>query len=379
MNPSNAQCPDYLLDIYHAVRAPFVTPESTHQQAAAILTTVWEAQNTVEKQQWQRQVDRDAEEAEERREMAEEAERIRQEASDKEKEEQQKEERKKNKSKFVPIPQRGVPTMPPIIISTIAVRRMDKGDYVPLWYFTNAGLDDASKAFNIIEEDALSLIKAGDGSTSLVPALSSKESRNVVEDSNLSWDDFCIAAPRMILAMSRSEWPPDRIAMMTEFWSNLNTHPFRSSRDPLDRDALLLYQAEQRKLWHQAINSPGYGYDLSQINEELLRQTKDRLYWIEWEHRERGRDHTVCADNLLTRFFFPLNNCLVTFFIFLDNAHTHNQLCFTTHAEHLLCMLSRVLVMVFLDAPHPHHHVMVYDGISIRTSIDHGHGPHQIP
>ena len=75
----------------------------------------------VEKQQWQWQVDRDAEEAEERREMAEEAERIRQEASDKEKEEQQKEEWKKNKSKFVPILQRGVPTMPPIIISTIAM------------------------------------------------------------------------------------------------------------------------------------------------------------------------------------------------------------------------------------------------------------------
>ena len=106
---------------------------------------------------------------------------------------------------------------------------MDKGDYVPLWYFTNAGLDDASKAFNIIKEDALLLIKAGDGLMSLVPTLSSKESRNVVEDSNLSWDDFCIAAPHMILAMSQSEWPPDRIAMMMEFWSNLNMHPFRSS------------------------------------------------------------------------------------------------------------------------------------------------------
>ena len=155
----------------------------------------------------------------------EEAERIRQEASDKEKEEQQKEEWKKNKSKFIPIPQRGVPTMPPIIISTIAMQHMDKGNYVPLWYFTNAGLDDASKAFNIIKEDMLLLIKAGDGLMSLVPTLSSKESRNVVEDSNLSWDDFCITAPHMILAMSRSEWTPDRIAMMMEFWLNLNTHP----------------------------------------------------------------------------------------------------------------------------------------------------------
>jgi hypothetical protein len=300
-DPNTAQRPDYNLDIYQAVRAPFVTPDSTHEQAAAILTTVWDAQNAVEKQQWQEQLDRDAAEAEERRQEAEEAERLRQEELDREKDEQRKEERKKNKSKFAPIPPRGVPTMPPIIASTIATRRMDKGDYVPLWYYTNAGLDDASKAFNIVEEDALSLIRREDGSTSLVPALSSKESRSVIEDNNLSWDEFCIAAPRMILAMSRSEWPADRIGMMTEFWSNLNTHPYRSSRDPLDRNALLLYQAEQRKLWHQAINSPGHGYDLSQINEELLHQTKDRLYWIERERKDRGKDHIVSTDSSLTR------------------------------------------------------------------------------
>ena len=71
--------------------------------------------------------------------------------------------------------------------------------------------------------------------------------------------------------------------MMMEFWSNLNMHPYRSSRDQLDRDVLLLYQAEQRKLWHQAISSPGHGYDLSQINKELLCQTKDRLYWLKQE------------------------------------------------------------------------------------------------
>ena len=238
------------------------------------------------------------EESEERRQEAEEAERLRQEVLDREKEEQHKEERKKNKSKFIPILQRGVPMMPLIIISTIATQRMDKGDYVPLWYFTNAGLDDASKAFNILEEDALSLIKRGDGSTSLVLALLSKESRNVIKDSDLFWDEFCIAAPCMILAMSRLEWPPNQIAMMMEFWSNLNTHPYRSSRDPLDRDTLLLYQAKQRKLWHQAINLPGHGYDLSQINEELLWQTKDQLYWIDQERKDHGRDYTASADSL---------------------------------------------------------------------------------
>lgn len=92
--------------------------------------------------------------------------------------------------------------MPLITVSTIATQCMDKDGHVLLWYFTNAGLDDALKAFNILEEDAHFLIKRGDGSMSLVSMLSSKESRSMVEDSNLSWDEFCIAAPCMILAMS---------------------------------------------------------------------------------------------------------------------------------------------------------------------------------
>ena len=72
---------------------------------------------------------------------------------------------------------------------------MDKGDYVPLWYFTNTSLDNAAKAFSIMEEDALALVKRDGRPTSLVPALSSEDSRSVIEDNNLPWDNFCIAVP----------------------------------------------------------------------------------------------------------------------------------------------------------------------------------------
>ena len=97
----------------------------------------------------------------------------------------------------------------------------------------------------------------------------------------------------MIDAMSRARWPNDRIKMTTNFWYSLTIHPFRSSSNQLDKSALLLYQAEQRKLWHQAISSPGHGYDLLHINEQLLNQTKDRLYWKEQEHIDTERDNIV--------------------------------------------------------------------------------------
>lgn len=68
------------------------------------MTNVWNAQNVVERQQWQEQVDQDTVEVDMRRQEAEDEERLRQEVVDKEKEV------KKNTSELVPIPDRGVPT-----------------------------------------------------------------------------------------------------------------------------------------------------------------------------------------------------------------------------------------------------------------------------
>ena len=121
-------------------------------------------------------MDQDTAEAKARREEVEEQERLRQEEIQQEKDEQHKEEEKKNTIKYVPIPDKDVPTHPPVI----ATRRLEKGEYVPLWYYTNAGLEDTTKSFNIVDEEALSLIRHEDSSTSPVPSLSSKESKAVV-------------------------------------------------------------------------------------------------------------------------------------------------------------------------------------------------------
>ena len=116
--------------------------------------------------------------------------------------------------------------IPPfIIIANIQhakIRTWPKQGTIPFWYFTNVGLDDVAKAFSILKEDALLLVRRDDGLTLLVPALSSKEARSMVEDNKLLWNDFCIAAPCMILAISWSEWPLERITMMTEFRTNIN-------------------------------------------------------------------------------------------------------------------------------------------------------------
>jgi len=83
----------------------------------------------------------------------------------------------------------------------------------------------------------------------------------------------------MIEAMGKASWPHNRIQMMADSWANLQEHPFRLSGAPFEQKSLLIYQAEQRRLWHIAITNPHSGYNLSSINEALLRDTKEHLFW----------------------------------------------------------------------------------------------------
>ena len=42
---------------------------------------------------------------------------------------------------------------------------MDKGDCVPLWYYTNKGLDNTLSTYNSTDNDALTLLRHPDSST----------------------------------------------------------------------------------------------------------------------------------------------------------------------------------------------------------------------
>lgn len=90
----------------------------------------------------------------------------------------------------------------------------------------------------------------------------------------------------MIKAIGRANWPPKHIQMMSNFWANLQEHPFQSSSVPFKQKSLLVYQAEQRWMWHIAITNPYSGYNLSIINEVLLRDTKEWLFWEEHTQTE---------------------------------------------------------------------------------------------
>jgi hypothetical protein len=187
---------------------------------------------------------------------------------------------KKNKTKYTPISAGGIPDLPLVVPMQHAVTRLEKGKYVPLWYFTNAGLKSALKNFSTTNNEALSMIRAPESCISWISAPSSHEAKGLIKDQDLNWEDFCIMVSRIVPAMRAADWDPNRVNMLVAFWTGIQTHPFQMSSDPPDKLTLLVYQAEQHLKWHHALKGVGTDYIPSEINQRVLNTTKDCLIWV---------------------------------------------------------------------------------------------------
>ncbi|KAF8800745.1 hypothetical protein BYT27DRAFT_7045448, partial [Phlegmacium glaucopus] len=154
-DPALSECPDFASPVYAAARNPFINPNTNEEQAIQFLKDIWQAGNEADKLSWQQQVDDDAIALTEQQRLQSEVDVLRVQARIDEEENLRNEEIKKNKMKYTPIPDRDVPTVAPVIASNYAFRKMEKGLYVELWYYTNAGLDEAFRNTNTTDDEAM--------------------------------------------------------------------------------------------------------------------------------------------------------------------------------------------------------------------------------
>jgi hypothetical protein len=272
-NPNNAVRPDYTSANFEEDRAPFLAIGLTEEQAVDLLSEQWTLKNNREKEVWGQQQQQRAEAAAEREEREEE-ERQRQEDEDAQ---ILKDERKKNKAKFAPIPNVPVSSEPITLPSQVAIRKIQQHKFCELWYFTNDGLDAADASLSYaIDDDSLSFVPSTDGTPTLVPTASARDKSHVTQDENLSMEQFGQASPRMIPFMYDHGWAQPHVQMHINFWSTIENHKWRNSRNRNQQRALLVYQGQQRRRWHNCITSPR-AFDLSIINDEVLRDTLDDI------------------------------------------------------------------------------------------------------
>jgi len=272
-NPNQVVPPDYSTDDFVAEREPFINAGLTEQQASDALRNLWTVRNNRDKAVWQRRQEEAAE--------ADEAERDRQELLRQQQEDEDaqvlREERKKNKAKFVPIPNRPVTSELLVLPSLVAVRKLKNHQFCELWYFTNAGLDEAERSVAFaIDDNSLSIVPAADGSHSFVPSAFARDKSDVVHDESLTFEQFGQATVRMIAAMANNGWQKPHVDMHIQFWSNIEHHKWRYSRMDSHQRALLTYQGNQRRNWHATIGGP-QAFNLALINEDVLNDTLNKI------------------------------------------------------------------------------------------------------
>lgn len=76
--------------------------------------------------------------------------------------------------------------------------------------------------------------------------------------------------------MRENEWPEDRVKMHVDFWTALETHPWRRSPLAHLKRALLLYQSRERQRWHRVIGT-AHSWSLAKLNQTLLDRTKEEI------------------------------------------------------------------------------------------------------
>jgi len=146
-----------------------------------------------------------------------------------------------------------------------------------LYYWTNKGLADAKLDFHSIDDDGLVPTTAADGTTSWLPAGATRPSSTVTADHLLAPLDFARAIPRYIASLEQRGWENSRIVMLAKFFGALMLHDYWTLDDVFEQRALLTYQEEQRRAWHQAIPQPSGAWNISIIDEAELSQTYDRI------------------------------------------------------------------------------------------------------
>ncbi|KAH7909879.1 hypothetical protein BJ138DRAFT_990507, partial [Hygrophoropsis aurantiaca] len=140
-----------------------------------------------------------------------------------------------------------------------------------LWYFTNEGIDEATEAaLSTTDSEAFTIVSSASGALTGVPAGAIRDSKiRVRRDENISWHEFSIAFPRMVEAMGDGGWSQERVKMFDDFWKSLLDHRWYSSPDEFESQGLLLYQAQQRRLWHISAHNPRRNYMLDILDQDL--------------------------------------------------------------------------------------------------------------
>ncbi|KIK74218.1 hypothetical protein PAXRUDRAFT_176387 [Paxillus rubicundulus Ve08.2h10] len=249
-DPNGAVILDFTTEEHIDAHQQLIDNGIPEAQASTVLANLWTQANEKDKAQWAERVVQEALAEEEVADMQLKTKLSAREV-DKEDAKILQEECCKNKGKFTPVKHVKVPLEPIILPSQNTLCKLKAGNFCKLWYFTNDSLTDAEKSGACaLDDNYLTQSQTPDRMLSFVPAVIAKDKTPVIQDENLTWEQFEQVALCMVGAMHDHKWTDDRIEMHLKFWTTLENHPWCYSCSKYSPKALLCYQGQQCCCWH---------------------------------------------------------------------------------------------------------------------------------
>ncbi len=149
---------------------------------------------------------------------------------------------------------------------TYAIEKLQKFEYIPLWYFTEQGCLLAGKEKGP-NEDLLDVTRTSDNHLTLRTATSNCPSANALSDEQLTWEQFMDASHLVCRWLIPTGWPEDYAKILSSFFWQIENHEDKAIVD--GKETLLLYQACLRRAWHDELKS-GHFFDLAELDEKKL-------------------------------------------------------------------------------------------------------------
>jgi hypothetical protein len=275
-DPHLAVCPNFSGGPWETLRKSLATEQKiTEQEAITRLADAWKETNDQELELWDRELEEQRKTADE---ATHQAELQRQKEAEEMVKESEREKREANKKK-PKLPDFESDSCPPDFLrdraSQYARKKLENFEYVELWYFTPEGCADAAKENLTTADDALGFTHTGDHSISLRPLATSKPSRNVIPDADLTWRQMSMGKTGMLIDMKCAKWTEKHRNALASFFYDLEVHHYRSR--PNGETILLIYQARVRRAWHDGLAS-GDTFNIAIPNDNLLRALADEYY-----------------------------------------------------------------------------------------------------
>ncbi|KAG1861005.1 hypothetical protein C8R48DRAFT_604753, partial [Suillus tomentosus] len=212
-DPNLEQCPDFTSPSLQDSCLPLLSTSVDDAQAADILRASWLATNAAYKRQWQLQLDAATHKTTEHERLLAEAEAQRCATQDVQDAALLDKDRKKNHIHHIPIPDRPRPSRAAetFIVSDFALRKLDKAQFIELYYWTNKGLADARLDFKTVDDDSMVPTIGVDGSTVWTAASAARPSTGVITDHLLQPLDFSKAVPHYIDSLEQRGWAAPQV------------------------------------------------------------------------------------------------------------------------------------------------------------------------